>query len=326
MVLKMSDFCCQLREKMIEIMQISLKPIRQVLGLGVQELADLIGLTRQTINNLETQKSKMSSIQYIAICAVIDNYLKDNPELLPIISTILCSKGNGDDSNIFEVIENGSFLKKWFLCFPDESKMLGFYSDTVSVIENEDFCNIANSCRIFLDQTVLFEEGFADTIHSLTLALKSSGNKFIIPLKVIEAVQNQMMSSNEEDMRLGQRGMKLLLSLQNEELVDIRGEKSDINIISTFVSVFAKFKYVNRLALITCDYKLANQIMLLNNNSMGGFNILVLKYSKNEGIQKWNQSDFYNKEVEQDIFINNSKKLGLEDNSFEVLKTWKSIN
>ena len=44
-------------------MQVSLKQIRQVLGFGVQEFGDLIGLTRQTINNLETQKNKMSSIQ-----------------------------------------------------------------------------------------------------------------------------------------------------------------------------------------------------------------------------------------------------------------------
>ena len=52
-------------------MQVSLKQIRQVLGFGVQEFGDLIGLTRQTINNLETQKNKMSSIQYIAICAAV---------------------------------------------------------------------------------------------------------------------------------------------------------------------------------------------------------------------------------------------------------------
>ena len=77
----MIDFYYQLRQRMVETMQVSLKQIRQVLGFGVQEFGDLIGLTRQTINNLETQKNKMSSIQYIAICAVIDNCLKDKPEL-----------------------------------------------------------------------------------------------------------------------------------------------------------------------------------------------------------------------------------------------------
>ena len=86
----MIDFYYQLRQRMVDAMQASLKQIRQVLGFGVQEFGDLIGLTRQTINNLETQKNKMSLTQYIAVCAVIDNYVKDKPELLPILSTILC--------------------------------------------------------------------------------------------------------------------------------------------------------------------------------------------------------------------------------------------
>ena len=84
----MIDFYYQLRQRMVETMQVSLKQIRQVLGFGVQEFGDLIGLTRQTINNLETQKNKMSSIQSIARCAGIDQWLKDTPELLPILSTI----------------------------------------------------------------------------------------------------------------------------------------------------------------------------------------------------------------------------------------------
>ena len=108
----MIDFYYQLRQRMIDAMQVSLKQIRQVLGFGVQEFGDLIGLTRQTINNLETQKNKMSSIQYIAVCAVIDNCVKDKPELLPILSTILCSNEDESTINVFETIENGSLLKK----------------------------------------------------------------------------------------------------------------------------------------------------------------------------------------------------------------------
>ena len=100
----MIDFYYQLRQKMIDIMQASLKQIRQVLGFGVQEFGDLMGLTRQTINNLETQKNKMSSIQYIAVCAVIDNYVKDKPELLHVLSTILCSNEDGNAINIFSNI------------------------------------------------------------------------------------------------------------------------------------------------------------------------------------------------------------------------------
>ena len=322
----MIDFYYQLRQKMIDIMQASLKQIRQVLGFGVQEFGDLMGLTRQTINNLETQKNKMSSIQYIAVCAVIDNYVKDKPELLHVLSTILSSNEDGNAINIFSNIENGSLLKKWFMCFPDESKIFGFLSDTTSVLVNEDFNNIAENYRVFLDQTVLFEDDFSNAIQPLALSLKKSGNKFIIPLKVIEAIQHQLMSSNENDVYLAKNGMKLLMGMQNENLVDIRGEKSDVNIISTFVSVFAKFKCVNRLAIITCDANLAEQILALNNDAIGGFNILVLKYSKDNGFQKWEQEDLFDEKIEQSILMNNNAEIETKDSSIVGLEGWETID
>jgi DNA-binding XRE family transcriptional regulator len=319
------DFYCQLRQKMIDVMQMSLKQIRQVLGFGVQEFGDLIGLTRQTITNIETQRNKMSSIQYIAVCAVIDNCVKDKPELLPVISTILCSNEGDCTIKIFETIENGSLLKKWFMCFSDESKVFGFLSDTASILVTEDFNNIAKNYRVFLDQTVLFKDDFSNVIQPLAIALKNSGNKFIIPLKVIEAIQYQLMSSNEGDVYLAKNGMKLLMSMQNEKLIDIRGEKSDVNIISTFVSVFAKFKCVNRLALITCDVNLAKQILALNNDVLGGFNILVLKYSKDNGLKKWEQEDLFDEKIEQPILMNDNTELKNKD-SIAVLKGWETID
>lgn len=288
---KMIDFYYQLKQKMIDTMQLSLKQIRQVLGFGVQEFGDLIGLTRQSINNLESRKNQMSAIQYVAICAVIDNCTKDKPELLSVLSTILRSNESEQESGVFETIENGSLLKKWFLCFPDDSKIIGFPQTESSVIEYTDFGNIADSYRVFLDQTVFLEDGFLNAIQPLISAMKDKGNKFIVPLKVIEAIQYQMMSADGEEAKNAQCGMNLLMGMQKEDLVEIRGEKSDINIISTFVSVFAKFKCVNRLALVTCSSKLANQVDSLNNDAIGGFNILILKYTKDNGIQKWKTED-----------------------------------
>lgn len=320
----MVDFYYQLRQKMVRAMQSSLKQIRQVLGFGVQEFGDLIGLTRQSINNLETLKNNMSTIQYIAVCAVIDNCLKDKPELLPVISTILCSNEDDSENNIFETIETGSLLKKWFLCFPDEATILGFSTPDSSDISNEDFSNIAESYRVFLDQTVLLEDGFSSAIKPLALAMKSNGNKFIIPLKVIQTIQHKLVSFDNEEANLAQGGMKLLMRLQNEDLVDIRGEKGDVNIISTFVSVFAKFKCVNRLALITCDSKLANQILALNNNEIGGFNILVLKYSDDKRIKKWEQADVNINNTEESISF--KEKSSLENSATNPLMGWDTIN
>ncbi len=322
----MIDFYYQLRQNMIKVMQISLKQIRQILGLGVQEFGDLIGLTRQTINNLETQKSKMNSIQYIAICAVIDKYVEDNPNLLPIISSILCS--NENLPKIFKITENNTLLKKWFNCFPSEAKISNTLFDNKFIITNEDFDNIAKNYRIFLDQSVLLKYEFFNTIQPLALSLKNNSNKFIIPLKVIETIQNQIINSDQSNRYLAQNAMNFLIMLQNENLLDIRGEKTDVNIISVFMSVFAKFKYTNRLAIITCDFNLAKQINLLNNDTIGGYNILILKYSNDKGIQKWTHEDFSYEENKPSILIDihDNDTLSIEKNHSEKIHGWESID
>ena len=293
----MIDYYYQLRYRMIETMQSSLRQIRQMLGFGVQEFGDLIGLTRQTINNLETQKNKMSPTQYVSICAVIDNCIKNKPELLTVLTTILRSAEDDDRSSVFEALDNGSLLKKWFQCFPDESKMLGLSMAKSSIIEGTDVENIAENYRIFLDASVFLAQGFSQTIQPLSLALKNRRNQFIVPFMVIEEIQHQMLTSSNDGADLARNGMNLLIQMQREGLVDIRGEKSDVNIISTFVSVFAKFKCVHRLVLITCDKILANQILMLNNDALGGFNILVLKYTIDKGLQKWEQENDFNQQT-----------------------------
>lgn len=67
-------------EKEIEKLQSNLSVIRRVAGWTTAELGDLIGVTKQTISNLENKNTKMSKLQYIAIRSVIDYEIADNPE------------------------------------------------------------------------------------------------------------------------------------------------------------------------------------------------------------------------------------------------------
>ena len=113
----MVDFFLKTRQEMIEALQISLRAVRQLLGLSAQDLGELIGITRQTINNLELGKSQMSPTQYVALCAVIDNYISEKPELLTAIKAVLNVSIGNTDGQIVSNVHNSSFLKKWFFCF-----------------------------------------------------------------------------------------------------------------------------------------------------------------------------------------------------------------
>ena len=66
--------------------------------------------------------------------------------------------------------------------------------------------------------------------------------------------------------------------------------------------------------------------MGLNNDILGGFNILLLKYSKANGFQKWEQEDLSDEEIEQSISMNVNHKLIPEDGSTAELRGWESID
>ena len=56
----------------IRILQNNLTTIRTILNWTLEELADKIGVTKQTISNLENIKTEMTKMQYIAIRTILD--------------------------------------------------------------------------------------------------------------------------------------------------------------------------------------------------------------------------------------------------------------
>lgn len=75
-------------------LQQNLAPIRKIAGWTAEQLADKIGVTKQTISNLETGKTPMNLTQYIAIRAILDHEIETNKEntVLPQVVTILLDK------------------------------------------------------------------------------------------------------------------------------------------------------------------------------------------------------------------------------------------
>ena len=67
-------------EAEIEKLQNSLLLIRKAGGWSAEDFGDMIGVTKQTISNLENKKTKMTKTQYIAIRAVLDYEMSDRPE------------------------------------------------------------------------------------------------------------------------------------------------------------------------------------------------------------------------------------------------------
>nr|WP_294484742.1 helix-turn-helix transcriptional regulator [uncultured Anaerosporobacter sp.] len=67
-------------EKEKNKLQNNLTVIRKVAGWTTADLGELIGVTKQTISNLENNKTIMTKTQYIAIRAILDYEISTNTE------------------------------------------------------------------------------------------------------------------------------------------------------------------------------------------------------------------------------------------------------
>lgn len=78
-------------ERRIKLLQENLEVIRKVTGWTGQRMAEEIGVTRQTIGNLEKGRQKMSKTQYLALRSVLNFEIanNENSELAKIIRVLV---------------------------------------------------------------------------------------------------------------------------------------------------------------------------------------------------------------------------------------------
>jgi len=69
-------------------MQKKIKLIRQVFDVNIMTFAEMIGVTRQTIYNIENGKTILTKTQFLAICQVLNLLLEIMPEKRDIVRSI----------------------------------------------------------------------------------------------------------------------------------------------------------------------------------------------------------------------------------------------
>jgi transcriptional regulator with XRE-family HTH domain len=98
------------REAQIERLQQNLAPIRKIAGWSAETLGDKIGVTKQTISNLERSRTPMSYAQYIAIRTILDNEIENNKEneILPKVVTLLLDKSDELDDEDYSKVQDAT--------------------------------------------------------------------------------------------------------------------------------------------------------------------------------------------------------------------------
>jgi len=96
------------RSRQIKRLQQNLSSIRKIAGWTAEVLGEKIGVTKQTISNLENNKSTMNFSQYIAIRSVLDAEIANNTEneLLPKVVAILLDSEDELDEDDYSKVQD----------------------------------------------------------------------------------------------------------------------------------------------------------------------------------------------------------------------------
>ena len=82
-------------EKLLEItkLQHNLSSLRKLAGWTAEDLGNKVGVTKQTVSNLENFRTSMTKLQYIAIRAILDYEARRNQNLACALHLVLDDKG-----------------------------------------------------------------------------------------------------------------------------------------------------------------------------------------------------------------------------------------
>lgn len=276
------------RQQMISGMQSSLKIIRQVVDLSAQEIADYIGVSRQTISSIETKKSVMNAAQYISISALLDREIQKHDCALDQIKAVLKAHSEGCENEIIQ-LKNDSFIEGWFGTY-DELRV-----DTEliksKVLDDEDLRNLCENYMLFFSHDVFENERIEAFIFKLIPYLKDANACIYMPEVAINIIEEKMKSNDIDVAKKAKRTANIIMSLDRAGLLSVRGDEENRKLEDFLVNVITYFRDAKNLALFAEDETLTEMVLSINDIKTDSTLPILVCGVNNEGCAERKQID-----------------------------------
>ncbi|WP_297632360.1 hypothetical protein [uncultured Clostridium sp.] len=127
-----------------------------------------------------------------------------------------------------------------------------------------DLDEITKGYKIFTNIDSLRHEKAFEFFSKLSESLVKNNNKLLIPLKGIRIMEDNSDSLDLEEGLEWKKGIDILKNIQENGVLDVRGEETDGHLNNLIQYVFAKHRISNNLLLLTQNENLAYDILELN--------------------------------------------------------------
>lgn len=241
-----------IQEKQLEHFQDKLRKIRSVIGWSGSDLAELIDVTRQTVNNLETGKSQLTGVQFLAIGAAVDRAQHNAPELRSIVAAILADFPRA-------TLKGGSaplsLLDAWFSFFPEKFTISSPHTDALRSLDLLE--SITQGHMVFLSPDLLFFLDARECVEGLIAMMQEYGNAPLVPVAGLREHLSQCEDKADET-------VLWFNELKQQGKIRLVGRENDPPLVETLISQCIRLKKTHRLCLITRSEELADDVLALN--------------------------------------------------------------
>lgn len=183
------------REIYIKRLQNSIKALRSVAGWSAQELSDMLGVTKQTMSNLENGKTPMSKIQSIAITALFEAEAAKNSNLKILMESMLdVNRLNKDDLN--EILEEIERDKKGKVILQDNKNIIK--QSQISKSDNQiNYGYDTNDNHDIEDVSDIIDDLIDPLVNIVPISLKTSS----VPFKMMGATAGIFLNNGKKKKR-----------------------------------------------------------------------------------------------------------------------------
>lgn len=254
-----------LRADLLQGVQMSMRLIRLTLDISGQELADYIGVTRQTINNFEKGHREIGIPYFLAFCGLLDEICRTDFSLKDQLNYII--KNNMVNKNYFS--EDKTLLNQWFSTF---AHLQNYYEHDFEPGEHQQSIEdelLQKAEYIYADASFFIHEKVADFLLRFSTGLEMHEKYLSVTTLGLNTLRNYKNESVGRNKVIAMAAYETLIKLSDKRLIDvIQTEDESEHILGIPVEDFSSEAVA---ILVGEDAKARKIAVAMQNNSIEGF-------------------------------------------------------
>jgi len=240
---------------LLDFLQQHLRQIRGICNWSGNEMAEVLGVTRQTVSNIETGKTKLLPSLYLGIGAMLEKRCRQSPILKEYLDVCFTRFPSSLFNFNDRPLAADTLVESWFSTFPEQfSKVIPVYEPSSILMCRDLMLYICRNCKILLCHGILLHDRRLDCVEELCEMARQHGNSLILPYKTFLEMEAQCSHDS------AQRIQRLV----DTKLLTVYGSNDDPPLNMLAVQLFLSLSKKYRLAFIIDDDKLANDLQQLN--------------------------------------------------------------